>query len=225
MMYSKGQGVQPNSIEAAKWYRKAADQGNPAAMNNLSWLFATGANGNDRNPQKAVEFGLQATGATQEHIPEYLDTLANAYYANKQYDEALSAEQKALALKPDDKSYQQLSKNYFEVAKAAKDLPSSLSTAELHFGPGVTAPRAVFTPDPEPPVERWYGTVVVSAVVGPDGRVQEPQVAKSVNPDVDAKALDAIQKWVFQPAQKDGKPGVVRLNVEVAFPFKPQPQM
>ena len=63
-MYSRGQGVQLDLIEAMKWYTKAADQGDPAAMNNLSWLLATGANAHDRNPEKAVEFALRAIRAT-----------------------------------------------------------------------------------------------------------------------------------------------------------------
>jgi TPR repeat protein len=35
-MYSKGQGVEKNLTEAMKWYRKAAEQGNENALNNLN---------------------------------------------------------------------------------------------------------------------------------------------------------------------------------------------
>ena len=107
-MYSRGQGVPRDLTEAANWYTKAVDQGNPDAMNNLSWLLATGTNPSDRNPRAAIELALRATRVTQERRPEYFDTLANAYFANQQYAEALGAIQKALLLKPDHIGYQQL---------------------------------------------------------------------------------------------------------------------
>jgi TPR repeat protein len=40
--YSNGQGVPQNYAEAMKWFRKAADQGNPRAQHNLGFMYANG---------------------------------------------------------------------------------------------------------------------------------------------------------------------------------------
>src|SRR5882672_9721339 len=129
-------------------------------MNNLSWLLTTGVNGEDRDPRKALDLAVRATRITQERLPQYLDTLANAYYANGRYGEALSTEQKALSLKPEDKSYQQLFENYQEITKAVANLSASLSQDEpVHPEPGLTPPTPIFTPNPEHATERWYGIV------------------------------------------------------------------
>lgn len=36
IMYSRGQGVAQNDIEAVRWYRSSAEQGNASAQNNLA---------------------------------------------------------------------------------------------------------------------------------------------------------------------------------------------
>ena len=41
-MYRNGEGVPQGSAEAAKWYRKAAEQGNENAQNNLGYMYETG---------------------------------------------------------------------------------------------------------------------------------------------------------------------------------------
>jgi protein TonB len=111
--------------------------------------------------------------------------------------------------------------NYQEITKAVTNLQASLSPDEpVHPEPGLTPATAIFTPDPEPAAERWYGIVVVSTVVGSDGRVRDPRVVRSVSSDVDGKTLDAIRKWAFRPARKDGRPVALELKVEVAFPIK-----
>ena len=41
-MLAYGQGTPPDSAEAAKWYRKAADQGYRQAQDRLGYLYAMG---------------------------------------------------------------------------------------------------------------------------------------------------------------------------------------
>jgi len=40
-MYEQGIGLPRDPAEAAHWYRRAADQGNPLAQNNLGVLYFT----------------------------------------------------------------------------------------------------------------------------------------------------------------------------------------
>jgi TPR repeat protein len=41
-MFYHGQGVAKDYIEAVRWYRLAAAQGNAYAQNNLGWMIANG---------------------------------------------------------------------------------------------------------------------------------------------------------------------------------------
>ena len=68
-------------------------------MNGLAWLYATSSDPAFRNPGAALEYALKAVSSGKEHPdPNYLDTLAEAYYANKQYQDAIKTEQRAIAL-------------------------------------------------------------------------------------------------------------------------------
>ena len=70
----------------------------------------------------------------------------------------------------------------------------------------VEAPRPLVTRDPERPKNSPRGVVVISCVIGIDGRVHEPKVARSLNRKADASALAAIEKWEFKTAMCDGNP-------------------
>jgi protein TonB len=85
----------------------------------------------------------------------------------------------------------------------------------------VSAPRALFAPDPEYSEEarkaKYQGTVVLWVVVGADGRAHDVKVQRSLGMGLDQKALEAVRKWKFEPAVKDGRPVAVQINVEVSF--------
>ena len=91
----------------------------------------------------------------------------------------------------------------------------------FRVGGGVSAPRAVFTPDPEYSEEarkaKYQGTCVLWLIVGPDGRPRELKIARSLGMGLDEKALEAVKNWKFEPAMKDGQPVAVQINVEVNF--------
>jgi periplasmic protein TonB len=58
---------------------------------------------------------------------------------------------------------------------------------------------------------------MVSIVITPEGTVRDAKVMTSPNNDLDQKALEAVSKWKFQPATKDGKPAALRTVVEINF--------
>jgi TonB family protein len=88
-------------------------------------------------------------------------------------------------------------------------------------GGGVSAPRAIFAPDPEYSEEarkaKYQGTVVLYMIVGPDGRARDIHVVRSVGMGLDEKAIDAVRTWKFDPARRDGQAVAVQINVEVSF--------
>jgi len=91
----------------------------------------------------------------------------------------------------------------------------------FHVGGGVSAPKAIYSPDPEYSEEarkaKYQGTCVLWLIVGPDGRPRDIRVARTLGLGLDEKAIEAVKNWRFDPAMKDGKPVAVPINVEVSF--------
>jgi TonB family protein len=61
------------------------------------------------------------------------------------------------------------------------------------------------------------GSVTISLVVGDDGVPRDLRIVHSLDPGLDQNALDAVRKWRFRPAQKDGQPVAVYSTIEVSF--------
>lgn len=88
-------------------------------------------------------------------------------------------------------------------------------------GSGMSWPHATFSPDPEYPEEarrvKYQGTTVVSLVADASGTTRDLQITKPLGLGLDENAVATVSTWKFEPAQKDGKPISVILNVEVTF--------
>lgn len=88
-------------------------------------------------------------------------------------------------------------------------------------GGGISAPQAISSPDPDYTEEarqaKKQGTCVLWLIVDAAGRPRDIKVVRGLGLGLDAKALEAVQKWRFQPALKDGKPVDVQISVEVEF--------
>jgi protein TonB len=91
----------------------------------------------------------------------------------------------------------------------------------FHVGDGVSAPRPIFTPEPEFSEEarkaKYQGVVVLNIIVGTDGRVHNPRVVRSLGMGLDEKAIEGVKTWKFDPSKKDGRAVAVEMNIEVAF--------
>ncbi len=74
----------------------------PGVLNNLAWLYATSPDPYFK-PKRALRLALRA--ATIKPVPYILDTLAEAYAANKRYREALLTIRLAIAQKPRNLKY------------------------------------------------------------------------------------------------------------------------
>jgi TonB family protein len=87
----------------------------------------------------------------------------------------------------------------------------------------LSAPSATRKVDPAYPQELMRqnvgGTVILYAVIHADGTVGSVRVLRSVDENIDQFASEAIAKWQFQPATKNGAP----VDVEATFsiPFRP----
>lgn len=116
--YGNGDGVLANPALAAAWYQKAVDQNYVPAINNLAMLMATTTNAQVRNPKQAIALATRAVGGGSN--PDYLNTLAAAYFADGQTDQAVATEEKALARDPENDSYKKAYEKYQATAHASR---------------------------------------------------------------------------------------------------------
>jgi TonB family protein len=60
------------------------------------------------------------------------------------------------------------------------------------------------------------GAVIIEATIGPDGKVIDAKVLRSV-PLLDQAALDAVRQWEYTPTLLNGVPVPVRVTVTINF--------
>lgn len=88
-------------------------------------------------------------------------------------------------------------------------------------GGGISAPQPVTTPDPEYTEEarnaKTQGTCVLWLIVDQQGHPRDIRVVRGLGFGLDARAVEAVKQWRFQPAMKDGQPVNVQISVEVGF--------
>ena len=81
----------------------ALEPNNAEVLNNLAWLYATCENEHLRDPDRALAMATLAVKL--ENLPHIWDTLAESYYVNKMYSQAVEAGRKALELARENRSY------------------------------------------------------------------------------------------------------------------------
>jgi TonB family protein len=88
-------------------------------------------------------------------------------------------------------------------------------------GGGISAPQAISTPDPEYTEEarnaKTQGTCVLWMIVDDQGHPHDIRVTRGLGFGLDARAIEAVKQWRFQPAMKDGRPVSVQISVQVGF--------
>lgn len=89
-------------------------------------------------------------------------------------------------------------------------------------GDQVSPPSCVSCPDPSYSAVARYrgvqGTVVLEAVVSPEGRITSPHVIKFLGYGLDEAAFEAVKRWKLRPAKKkDGTPVAIVVPIEVTF--------
>lgn len=98
---------------------------------------------------------------------------------------------------------------------------NAVNSAPAHVRGGVTAPKAIQTPDPDYPEAarnaNYQGTVVLWLIVDTDGTTKQIKVVRKLGMGLDEEAVAAVKKWRFRPATKNGLPVAVQINVEVNF--------
>lgn len=95
------------------------------------------------------------------------------------------------------------------------------SNAKTDAASNVTPPIPIDVPDPEYTREarkaKIEGAVQLLMKVDEHGMPRDIKVSRSLRPDLDQKAIEAVTKWRFKPASKGGQPIAVSMTVEVNF--------
>jgi len=99
---------------------------------------------------------------------------------------------------------------------------SSETEKVYHVGDdGVKPPRVIHQVDPSydeaSRKAKLNGHVVLTFIVQPDGKPRDIRVVKSLSPGLDQKSIEAVSKWKFTPATKDGKPIAIEIQAETTF--------
>lgn len=79
------------------------DPNSAEVLNNLAWLLATCENEQLRNPPRALMLAQQAS--LLQKAPHILDTLAECYFANGLYREAVKTQVRALEMATSNRAY------------------------------------------------------------------------------------------------------------------------
>jgi protein TonB len=86
---------------------------------------------------------------------------------------------------------------------------------------GVTNPVPITSPEAEFSDEarrqKYQGVCMISVIVDAQGYPQNPRVIQRLGMGLDEKALEAVAKYRFKPAMKDGRPVPVLITVMVNF--------
>jgi len=98
--------------------------------------------------------------------------------------------------------------------------PPGWGQGAIRVGADVLAPSKTKNVTPEYPAiaqsARVQGVVIMEAIIGPDGHVQDARILRSI-PLLDQAALDALKQWEFTPTLLNGAPVPVIMTVTVQF--------
>lgn len=88
-------------------------------------------------------------------------------------------------------------------------------------GSGVSPPRPTYSPEPEFSERarraKFQGVVTLGVVVNAEGLPTNIHILSPLGCGLDAKAVQAVERWRFSPAVKDGQPVPAEIQVEVSF--------
>ena len=98
--------------------------------------------------------------------------------------------------------------------------PKATTPKRIRVGGQVESAKLIFRPQPEYPplakMARIQGTVRLEAIISRDGTIQDLKVV-SGHPLLVKSAIEAVQRWRYQPTLLNGEPVEVITEVDVIF--------
>ena len=193
--YDEGMGVEQSFVEAAKWYQKAAENNDGASQYNLADMYTNGI-GVEKDYDKALELYRKAlTNGVREASREIskVTALKNAQVAgNADHGDHLYINPSVMP-----------------------EYPGGNSAVLKYLNESIVYPKSARE-------NRVEGRVVVSFTIGKDGYISDPEVVRSVSPDLDNEALRVISAMTtrWTPGYVNGEPVNVRYSIPINFRLK-----
>ena len=69
--------------------------------------------------------------------------------------------------------------------------------------------------------QRIDGEVILYAIIRKDGHVDSIQLVRGIDPSLDQNAIDALARWEFRPAAREGQPVDLEAVIHIPFHFNP----
>ena len=205
-LYNNGLGVPQDHVEAAGWYRRAAEQGHAIVQRELGFLYRRGLG----VPQDDIEAHIwlnlaasQLAGKSREQTVAARDALAR-WMTPAELRDAQSRARALHATQP-------------KIHSVVQDSPYQVDDW------GIVMPRVLYSVPPgytpKAMRERIAGTVELEVVVLPDGTVGEVRITRSLDSvfGLDDQAIKAARRWRFEPGTRFGQPVAVLVNLELFF--------
>jgi periplasmic protein TonB len=96
-----------------------------------------------------------------------------------------------------------------------------IAVQRIRVSSGVTAGLLVRKIEPQYPqmarIARVQGAVVLAALIGKDGTIQNLHVVSTASPLLNTAAMDAVRQWKYKPYILNGEPVEVDTNITVNF--------
>jgi protein TonB len=100
-------------------------------------------------------------------------------------------------------------------------VPKMATPTRIRVSQGVTAGMKIHDVTPQYPqmakIARVQGPVVLAAVIGKDGAIQNLRVVSTASPLLNQSALDAVKQWKYRPYILNGEPVEVDTTITVNF--------
>ena len=108
-----------------------------------------------------------------------------------------------------------------EPSREGSQVASSPAASVYKIGGPVSQPAIMRKIEPgyseEARKAHLQGTVELVVIVDETGHVHDIKVEKSLGMGLDEKAVEAVGKWLFLPAKKNGEPVAVYATIDVTF--------
>ena len=134
----------------------------------------------------------------------------------KQMFRLLSIPEQKFSTLPDQPDEVVLAPGAGSLQPASADLPRVEK-----IGEGVSEPRLVYSVEAEYSEKarqaKIEGTCVLSLIVDAHGMPQGLHVSRALGAGLDETAMEAVSRYRFKPAMKNGQPVAVKISVEVRF--------
>jgi TonB family protein len=110
------------------------------------------------------------------------------------------------------------------VRRAAPSSATADPSAPVPVGGKIKPPSRIKYVTPGYPdiarLTKVQGIVIIEAVIGTDGTVEQARVLRS-QPLLDEAALTAVREWAYTPTLLNGRPTAVIMTVTVPFTLRP----